>query len=68
MNNRGEIRWAPFQSILNVNDTMEELERKREEAINQIREYSIDERITQDNLKKYVVIFKGNELSLLEEV
>ncbi len=29
MNNRGEIRWAPFQSILNVNDTMEELERKR---------------------------------------
>ena len=46
----------------------EKLERKREEAINQIREYSLDERITQDNLKKYVVIFKGNELSLLEEV
>lgn len=29
MNNRGEIRWAPFQSILSVEDTMKELENKR---------------------------------------
>ena len=41
---------------------------KREEAINQLRTYSDDERINKTNLKKYVVIFIGHDLKLLEEV
>ena len=48
--------------------SIEELERKRKEAIEQISEYSKDERINKNNLRKYIVIFKGDELHLLEEI
>ena len=44
------------------------LKEKREEAINQIENYSKDDRINQGNLRKYVVVFKGDEVELLEEV
>ena len=41
---------------------------KREEAINQLNSYSIDDRIDKTNLKKYVVIFVGNDIKVLENV
>ena len=41
---------------------------KREEAINQLNSYSMDDRIDKTNLKKYVVIFVGNNLKVLENV
>lgn len=44
------------------------LELKREEAINQLNSYSLDERIDKNKLKKYVVIFIGHDLKCLESV
>ena len=44
------------------------LKEKREEALLQIENYSKDDRINQGNLRKYVVVFKGDEVKLLEEV
>ena len=44
------------------------LNNKKEEAINQLNSYSLDERIDKTNLKKYVVIFIDNNLKVLENV
>ena len=44
------------------------LKQKREDAIRQLIFYSEDERFDKSNLKRYVVIFVGNDLKLLEEV
>ena len=41
---------------------------KKEEAINQLENYAKDERIPKDSLKKYIVIFIGEKLELIEEV
>ena len=40
----------------------------REKAITQLKEYSMDRRINNLPIRKYVVIFQGSEVSLLEEV
>ena len=44
------------------------LAQKKEEAINQLQAYALDERLDQSILKKYVVIFVGSSLKILEEV
>lgn len=44
------------------------LEMKRKDAINQLNNYSMDERIDKTTLKRYVVIFVGTDLKLLESV
>ena len=44
------------------------LEEKRKEAISQLDTYSKDERLDISILKKYVVIFVGHNLKVLEEV
>ena len=44
------------------------LEIKKNAAIEQLNKYSQDERINKNNLKKYVVIFIGTNLKLLQEV
>ena len=44
------------------------LKQKREDAIRQLIFYSEDERFDKSNLKRYIVIFVGNDLKLLEEV
>ena len=41
---------------------------KKEEAINQLNAYSGDERIDKNKLRRYVVIFVGHDLKVLEEV
>ena len=41
---------------------------KKEEAINQLESYAKDERIPKNSLKKYIVIFIGEKLELIEEV
>ena len=38
------------------------------EAFNQLNAYSEDERIDKNKLRKYVVIFIGHDLKVLEEV
>jgi len=44
------------------------LESKKEEARKQLEKYSMDERINTENLRKYIVIFVGNDVKLLESV
>ena len=44
------------------------LDVKREEAIHQLKSYAEDDRIDKSTLRKYVVIFVGSKLSILEEV
>ena len=44
------------------------LNKKREEAIEQLNKYSLDERISKENLRKYIVVFVGNEARVLESV
>lgn len=44
------------------------LEIKRQDAIDQLNSYSQDSRINKNTLKKYVVIFVGTNLKILEEV
>ena len=44
------------------------LEEKRKEAISQLDTYSKDERLDISTLKKYIVIFVGHNLKVLEEV
>lgn len=44
------------------------LDEKRNEAIKQLNSYSLDDRISKDNLRKYVVIFVGNKLKVLESI
>ena len=39
---------------------------KLKEGIEQIEKYSLDERIEQNNLKKYVIVFVGSEYHLKE--
>ncbi len=41
---------------------------KKEEAKNQLESYAKDERIPKNSLKKYIVIFIGEKLELIEEV
>lgn len=43
------------------------IKNKKEEAIKQIKEYSQDKRLPKD-IKKFVVVFAGNKLEVLEEV
>ena len=54
-----EIDYRKNKKLLNM---------KKEEAINQLNSYLEDERFDKSILKKYLVIFIGNKLKLLEEV
>ena len=42
--------------------------KKKEEAILQLNSYQEDERINKEALKKYVVIFVGQSVKIIEEV
>ena len=44
------------------------LDIKKRDAIEQLNNYSMDDRLDVTNLKRYVVIFVGNDLKLLERV
>jgi len=45
-----------------------EYKKKLEEGISQVNGYALDERIDKDKVKKYVVVFIGDELKILESV
>ncbi len=44
------------------------LEEKRQEAIHQLEKYQDDERLDVSKLKRYIVIFVGNNVKVLEEL
>ena len=42
--------------------------KKRDEAMEQIKAYCKDTRLPKENMKKFIVIYVGEKLELLEEV
>ena len=76
---KNEEMGAKYQAIIEVKyikkqeaETKQAKEtavaQKRAEALEQIKEYMADERLPKDNMKKFVVIYVGDKLELLEEV
>lgn len=70
---------AKYQAIIEVKYIKKEeartkkakeqiIAKKREEAIKQIGAYSSDKRLPQENMKKFIVIYVGEKLELLEEI
>ena len=63
-----------YQAIIEVKYLKKEdnseanIRAKRKEAFEQIKRYMEDERLPKDNLKKFIVVFAGEKLELLEEV
>ena len=69
---------AKYQAIIEVKYIKKEeartkkakeqiIAKKREEAIEQIEAYSSDKRLPQENMKKFIVIYVGQKLEILEE-
>jgi hypothetical protein len=56
-----------FKYLPEKNNKRRIIESKRLEAIEQLNKYSDDDRFNKDTLKKYVVIFVGNNVKLIEE-
>ena len=46
----------------------EAITKKRNEAIEQIKAYCEDTRLLKENMKKFIVVYVGEKLELLEEV
>ena len=44
------------------------IEKKKREALEQIEEYAKDERLPQERMKKFIVIYVGQKLEVLEEI
>ena len=44
------------------------LEEKRQEGIKQLEEYSKDTRLNSRELKKYLVVFMGNDVKVIENI
>ena len=70
---------AKYQAIIEVKYIKKEeartkkakeqiIAKKREEAIEQIKGYSSDKSLPQENMKKFIVIYVGQKLELLEEI
>ena len=70
---------AKYQAIIEVKYIKKEeartrkakeqiIAKKREEAIKQIGAYSLDKRLPQENMKKFIVIYVGQKLEILEEI
>ena len=63
-----------YQAIIEVKylkkeeKTKANIEKKRNEAIEQIEEYMKDERLPKDNLKKFIVLYIGQKMEFLEEI
>ena len=63
-----EVKYIKKQEAENKQAKETSVAEKRSEALEQIKEYMADERLPKDNMKKFVVIYVGDKLELLEEV
>ncbi len=63
-----ELKYIKKEDAKTEKVKKKEIERKRKEALNQIEAYSQDTRLPQENMKKFIVIYVGEKLELLEEV
>ena len=63
-----ELKYIKKEDAKTEKVKKKEIERKRKEALNQIEAYSQDTRLPQENMKKFIVIYVGEKLELLEEI
>ena len=63
-----ELKYIKKEDAKTEEQKQKAIEEKRKQAIEQIQAYSEDERLPQDNMKKFVVIYVGQKLEVLEEV
>ena len=63
-----ELKYIKKENAKTEEEKQKAIAEKRKEAIEQIQAYSQDERLPHDNMKKFIVIYVGQKLELLEEV
>ena len=63
-----ELKYIKKEDAKTEESKQKEIERKRNEALEEIKAYSQDTRLPQENMKKFIVIYVGEKLELLEEV
>ena len=63
-----ELKYIKKENAKTEEIKQKEIEKKRKEALEQIEAYSQDTRLPQENMKKFIVIYVGEKLELLEEV
>ena len=63
-----EVKYIKKSETKTEEEKQRNIKLKREEAIEQIVAYSEDKRLPQDNLKKFIVIYVGDKLEVLEEI
>ena len=63
-----EVKYIKKEEAKTEKSKQEAMGRKREEALKQIQAYSQDERLPKENMKKFIVIYVGEKLELLEEI
>ena len=62
-----ELKYVKKENAKTEENKQKEIEKKRKEALDQIEAYSQDTRLPQENMKKFIVIYVGEKLELLEE-
>ena len=63
-----EVKYIKKNEAKNRKQREQIITQKRQEAMEQIQAYSEDKRLPQENMKKYIVIYVGEKLELLEEI
>ena len=63
-----ELKYIKKEDAKTEESKQKEIERKRNEALEEIQVYSQDTRLPQENMKKFIVIYVGEKLELLEEI
>ena len=63
-----ELKYIKKEEAKTEESKQKEIARKRNEALEEIKEYSQDTRLPQENMKKFIVIYVGEKLELLEEI
>lgn len=63
-----EVKYIKKEEARTKKAKEQKIAKKREEAIKQIGAYSSDKRLPQENMKKFIVIYVGEKLELLEEI
>lgn len=63
-----ELKYIKKEEAKTKEQKQKAVEIKRKEALEQIEAYSQDKRLPQDNMKKFIVIYVGQKLEVLEEI
>ena len=63
-----EVKYIKKEEARNRKNKEKIIQEKRDEALEQIQAYCQDKILPQENMKKFIVIYVGQKLEVLEEV